>query len=65
MFEAACSRQETALPPEDPHSPDRARLVAVVVTHDRLAQLRRTVARLLEASAADLAAVVVVENASG
>ena len=65
MFEAACSRQETALPPEDPHSPDRARLVAVVVTHDRLAQLRRTVARLLEASAADLAAVVVVDNASG
>lgn len=40
------------------------RLVAVVVTHDRLAKLQVTLARLLAASPADLDAVVVVENAS-
>lgn len=40
------------------------RLVAVVVTHDRLAKLRVTLARLLAASPADLDAVVVVDNAS-
>ncbi len=40
------------------------RLVAVVVTHQRLAQLQRTLARLLEASGQELAAVVVVDNAS-
>lgn len=39
-------------------------LVAVVVTHNRLDQLRVTVARLLEAPPADLTAVVVVDNAS-
>lgn len=40
------------------------RLVAVVVTHRRLAQLRVTLAALLTAPARDLAAVVVVDNAS-
>lgn len=43
---------------------DSQRLVAVVVTHNRLAKLRVTLARLLEASAEDLAAVLVVDNAS-
>lgn len=41
-----------------------SRLVAVVVTHDRLDQLRRTVERLLESPPADLAALIVVDNAS-
>lgn len=40
------------------------RLVAIVATHRRLADLRRTLAALLAAPAADLAAVVVVDNAS-
>lgn len=40
------------------------RLVAVVATHDRLEQLRVTLARLLEVPAALLEAVVVVDNAS-
>ncbi|SDY83510.1 glycosyltransferase [Citreimonas salinaria] len=40
------------------------RLVAVVVTHDRLAALRVTLARLLAAPADALHAVVVVDNAS-
>ncbi|WP_214650082.1 glycosyltransferase [Palleronia pontilimi] len=40
------------------------RLVAVVVTHDRLQQLKITVARLLEAAPDQLAAVLVVDNAS-
>ncbi|MFD1344658.1 glycosyltransferase [Litorisediminicola beolgyonensis] len=40
------------------------RLVAVVVTHNRPHQLRVTLARLLEAPEAELAAVVVVDNAS-
>lgn len=57
-------RQETALTATLHHRPDGARLVAVVVTHDRLAQLRRTVARLLEAPVAELAALIVVDNAS-
>lgn len=39
-------------------------LVAVVPTHNRLAQLRRTIARLLEVSPQMLAAIVVVDNAS-
>ena len=42
----------------------KPRLVAVVVTYNRLAQLQTTVARLLEAAADDLAAVLVVDNAS-
>jgi GT2 family glycosyltransferase len=46
----------------DPAGP--ARLVALVVTHDRLAQLRLTVDRLLRAPADRLAAVLVVDNAS-
>jgi GT2 family glycosyltransferase len=40
------------------------RLVAVVVTYNRLAKLRVTLARLLEAPEAELAAVLVVDNAS-
>ncbi len=40
------------------------RLVAVVVTHNRLAQLQVTVQRLLEAPASCLQAVVVVDNCS-
>src|SRR5690554_1569224 len=39
-------------------------LVAVVVTHNRLAQLKVTLARLLANAAQDLMAVVVVDNAS-
>ncbi len=39
-------------------------LVAVVVTYNRLAQLRVTIERLLTTSADDLAAIVVVDNAS-
>ena len=41
-----------------------SRLVAVVVTYDRLSQLRATLARLLENPPALLAALVVVDNAS-
>ena len=40
------------------------RLVAVVVTHQRLSQLQTTLAALLAQPAADLAAVLVVDNAS-
>lgn len=40
------------------------RLVAVVVTHNRLNKLKDTLARLLESPAAELAALVVVDNAS-
>lgn len=40
------------------------RLVAVVVTYNRLAQLQVTLPRLLESSEADLQAVIVVDNAS-
>lgn len=40
------------------------RLVAVVVTYNRLAKLKETIARLLESPAGELAAVVVVDNAS-
>ncbi|MEL7090183.1 MAG: glycosyltransferase [Pseudomonadota bacterium] len=39
-------------------------LVAIVVTHNRLDQLKLTLARLLAADAAHLAQVVVVDNAS-
>lgn len=45
-------------------SPSPPRLVAVVVTYNRLDKLRDTVARLLETPAADLDRVVVVDNAS-
>ena len=45
----------------DPAPPN---LVAVVVTHNRLDKLRLTLARLLGEPCADLAAVVVVDNAS-
>jgi GT2 family glycosyltransferase len=40
------------------------RLVAVVVTHNRLDKLKATLARLLESPEAELAAVVVADNAS-
>lgn len=40
------------------------RLVSIVVTHNRLAQLQQTVTRLLESPAAELAQLVVVDNAS-
>lgn len=40
------------------------RLVAVVVTHDRFAQLQVTLARLLDSAAQDLDAVVVIDNAA-
>jgi len=40
------------------------RLVAVVVTHNRLEQLKLTLARLLAAPRADLTKVLVVDNAS-
>ena len=46
-----------------PLIPTAGRLVAVVVTHNRLEQLKITLARLLEADADHLAAVVVVDNA--
>lgn len=42
----------------------QGRLVAVVVTYNRLAQLQTTLARLLDSAPRDLAAVVVVDNAS-
>lgn len=42
----------------------RKRLVAVVVTFNRLAKLKVTVARLLDSPAQDLAGVVIVNNAS-
>lgn len=41
-----------------------ALLVAIVVTHDRLAHLRRTVRALLDSPPSELAALVVVDNAS-
>lgn len=41
------------------------RLVAVVVTYNRLAQLKTTLARLLETPSENLSAIVVVDNASG
>lgn len=40
------------------------RLVAVVVTHNRLDKLKATLARLLESPEDELAAVVVADNAS-
>lgn len=45
-------------------SPSPKSLVAVVVTYNRLAQLQTTLARLLETAAADLTAVLVIDNAS-
>lgn len=42
----------------------KGRLVAVIVTHDRLAQLKVTLARLISVAQEDLAAIVVVDNAS-
>lgn len=51
--------------PDTPDTPDApARLVAVVVTFNRLEHLKLTLARLLETSEADLTKVLVVDNAS-
>lgn len=47
-----------------PRSPHAGRVVAVVVTHNRLAHLQRCVGGLLSAAAKHLAKVVVVDNAS-
>lgn len=47
----------------DPSPPPR-RLVAVVVTYNRLDKLKDTIARLLQSPAEELAALVVVDNAS-
>ncbi len=44
--------------------PNAGRVVAVITTHNRLAQLRRTMGRLLAEPEQYLAAVVVVDNAS-
>lgn len=46
--------------------PDRSagRVVAVITTHNRLGQLRRTLVQLLAAPVLHLAAIVVVDNAS-
>ena len=41
-----------------------SRLVAVVVTHDRLDKLKPTIARLLDSAPEHLAAIVVLDNAS-
>ncbi|RME16270.1 MAG: glycosyltransferase, partial [Alphaproteobacteria bacterium] len=49
---------------ESNHTSGAGRVAAVVVTHQRLPQLRATLARLLAAPAAELAHVVVVDNAS-
>ncbi|HFQ15493.1 MAG TPA: glycosyltransferase [Rhodobacteraceae bacterium] len=43
---------------------DAGRLVAIVVTHNRLGELKQTLARLLAADRAHLAAVMVFDNAS-
>ncbi len=50
-------------PKTEPNQPAR-RLVAVVVTYNRLDKLKDTVARLLDSPDEDLSAVVVVDNAS-
>ena len=63
-FQSAPRPYRTALAAEGqmPHS--ACRLVAIVVTHDRLAQLRRTLRRLLTEPDCHLERVVVVNNAS-
>lgn len=50
--------------PVKPVGASAGRLVAVVVTFNRLDKLQDTVVRLLESPAAELAALVVVDNAS-
>ncbi len=52
------------IPQKPAPAPARPNLVAVVVTYNRLDKLRVTLARLLDTSARDLAAVLVVDNAS-
>lgn len=55
---------ETAQPSGAPVPGPAGRLVAVVVTYNRKAQLERTLAALLAEPAQNLAAVLVVDNAS-
>lgn len=62
-FQSAPRSCHPALGADLPHAP--CKLVAVVVTHDRLAHLQRTLRRLLAEPASHLAAIVVVNNASG
>lgn len=57
------NRAQTA-PARDGQAGAPLRLMAVVVTHNRLAQLQVTLGRLLASPPGDLAGVVVVDNAS-
>ena len=54
----------TPTPDRDPNAAFAGRLIAIVVTHNRLKQLKITLSRLLESSAKHLAGIVVVNNAS-
>ena len=58
------SRSMASSPLPSGPGPDAGRLVAVVVTHNRLDQLRITLGRLLDSPPEVLAAVVVVDNLS-
>lgn len=60
----AAHRNETGALTDPQKARPKLRLVAVVVTHNRLAQLQVTLPALLAAPADDLAAVLVVDNAS-
>jgi len=62
----AASPAASSVPSPVAPSPAQAslRLVAVVVTYNRLDKLQATLARLLQSPAQELAAVVVVDNAS-
>lgn len=51
-------------PRPDGDMPSKGRLVAVIATHNRLASLSRALDALLESTSRDLAAIVVVDNAS-
>lgn len=51
-------------PRPDEDIPPKGRLVAVISTHNRLASLSRALDALLESTSRDLAAIVVVDNAS-
>ncbi|WP_375544134.1 glycosyltransferase [Leisingera caerulea] len=56
--------RSTDIPAAAPAMAAAGRLVAVVVTHNRLDKLKATLARLLDSPAGELAAVVVADNAS-
>lgn len=56
--------EKNIVPPVPQVAATVGRLVAVVVTYNRLDKLQATLARLLESPEAELAAVVVVDNAS-